>query len=139
MAFCSRRRPRRSRPLPAIPSTLAPRSLHGSSATWGQLTHHPHVHCIVPGGRPSPDGKRWIACRPGHFLPERVLSTLFRGAFLEKLVAAHKDGRLQFFSDLANLAEPRAFCACLAPLWRIDWVVDCKQPFAGPELVLRYL
>jgi Putative transposase/Transposase zinc-binding domain len=108
--------------------------------TWGQtLTHHPHVHCIVPGGGLSPVGKGWIACRPGYFLPERVLSTLFRGVFLGKLVAAHKDRRLQFFSDLAHLAEPRAFSAYLAPFWRLDWVVDCKRPFAGPEQVLRYL
>jgi len=108
--------------------------------TWGQtLTHHPHVHCIVPGGGLSPDGASWVACRPGYFLPERVLSTLFRGVFLGKLVAAHKDGRLNFFSDLAPLAEKSAFSAYLAPLWRLDWVVDCKQPFAGPEQVLRYL
>jgi hypothetical protein len=108
--------------------------------TWGQtMTHHPHVHCIVPGGGLSPDGQSWVACRPGYFLPERVLSALFRGVFLGKLVAAYKDERLQFFSDLAPLAEPSAFSAYLAPLWQIDWVVDCKQPFAGPEQVLRYL
>jgi len=108
--------------------------------TWGQtLTHHPHVHCIVPGGGLSPDGASWVACRPGYLLPERVLSTLFRGVFLGKLVAAHKDGSLQFFSDLAHLAEPRAFSAYLAPIWQLDWVVDCQQPFAGPEQVLRYL
>jgi Putative transposase/Transposase zinc-binding domain len=108
--------------------------------TWGQtLTHHPHVHCIVPGGGLSPDGQRWIACRPGYFLPERVLSRLFRGLFLGKLVAAYKDKRLQFFSDLAHLAEPRAFSASLAPLYRFDWVVDSRRPFAGPEQVLRYL
>jgi hypothetical protein len=108
--------------------------------TWGQtLTHHPHVHCIVPGGGLAPDGASWLACRPGYFLPERVLSTLFRGAFLGKLLAAYKDGRLQFFSDLTYLTEPSAFSAYLAPLWQIDWVVDCKQPFAGPEQVLRYL
>jgi Zn finger protein HypA/HybF involved in hydrogenase expression len=108
--------------------------------TWGQtLTHHPHVHCIVPGGGLSADGRSWIPCRPGYFLPERVLSTLFRGVFLGKLVAAHKDGRLQFFSDLVDLAELKAFSRYLAPLWRLDWVVDSKQPFAGPEQVLRYL
>jgi hypothetical protein len=108
--------------------------------TWGQtLTHHPHVHCIVPGGGLSPDGKTWIACRPGYFLAERVLSSLFRGVFLGKLVAAYVDKRLEFFSDLAHLAEKSAFSAYLAPLWRLDWVVDCKQPFAGPEQVLRYL
>jgi hypothetical protein len=108
--------------------------------TWGQtLTHHPHVHCIVPGGGLSPDGTRWIACRPGYFVPERVLASLFRGVFLGKLLAAYKDGRLQFFSDLAHLIVPSAFSAYLAPVWQIDWVVDCKQPFAGPEQVLRYL
>ena len=108
--------------------------------TWGQtLIHHPHVHCIVPGGGLAPDGASWIASRPGYFVPERVLANLFRGKFLGKLVAAYKDGRLQFFSDLAQLTEPDAFSAYLAPLWRLDWVVDCKQPFAGPEQVLRYL
>jgi Putative transposase/Transposase zinc-binding domain len=108
--------------------------------TWGQtLTHHPHVHCIVPGGGLSADGESWITCRPGYFLPERVLSRLFRGVFLGKLVAAYQDKRLHFFFDLAHLAEPRAFSGYLAPLWRLNWVVDCKQPFAGPEQVPRYL
>jgi Putative transposase/Transposase zinc-binding domain len=108
--------------------------------TWGQtLTHHPHVHCIVPGGGLSPDGQSWIACRPGYLLPERVLSRLFRGVFLGKLVAAYEDKRLQFFSDLAHLAEGSAFSAYLAPLYRLDWVVDSKRPFAGPEQVLQYL
>ena len=108
--------------------------------TWGQtLTHHPHVHCIVPGGGFSPDGTNWIRCRPGYFLPERVLSSLFRRLLLEKLRAAYDDKRLNFFSDLAPLAEKSAFWAYLAPLWQIDWVVDSKPPFAGPEQVLRYL
>ena len=108
--------------------------------TWGQtLTHHPHVHCIVPGGGLSPDRARWISCRPGYFLPERILSTVFRGVFLAKLVTAFEDKRLYFFSDLARLAEKSAFIAYLAPLWQLNWVVDCKQPFAGPEQVLRYL
>jgi hypothetical protein len=108
--------------------------------TWGQtLTHHPHVHCIVPGGGLSADAESWIACRPAYFLPERVLSRLFRGVFLGKLVTAYQDKRLHFFSDLAHLAEPRVFSGYLAPLWRLDWVVDCKQPFSGPEQVLRYL
>ena len=108
--------------------------------TWGQtLTHHPHVHCIVPGGGLSPDGTSWIACRPGYFLPERVLSCLFRRLFLEKLVAAFDDKRLNFFNDLAHLAEKSAFSRYLAPLCQLGWVVDCKQPFAGPEQVLRYL
>jgi hypothetical protein len=107
--------------------------------TWGQtLTHHPHVHCIVPGGGLSLDGTRWIACKPGYFLPERVLSCVFRSVFLKKLLAAYRAGRLHFFSDLIDLANPDAFAAYLAPLYRLDWVVDSKRPFAGPEEVLRY-
>jgi len=93
----------------------------------------------VPGGGLSPDGASWIACRPAYFLPERVLSSLFRRLLLEKLVATHEDKRLNFFSDLAHLAEKSAFSAYLAPIYQLDWVVDCKQPFAGPEQVLRYL
>jgi hypothetical protein len=108
--------------------------------TWGSsLTHHPHVHCIVPGGGLSPDGERWIACRPGFFLPVRVLSRLFRRLFLEKLAAAHEAGRLHFFGDHAPLADCRAFTAYLAPLRKLEWVVYAKRPFAGPEAVLAYL
>ena len=108
--------------------------------TWGSaLTHHPHVHCIVPGGGISPDGKAWIACRPGFFLPVRVLSRLFRRLFLEKLMAAYVAGDLQVFNDLAHLADPKAFTDLLAPLRRIDWVVYAKRPFAGPQAVLAYL
>ncbi len=115
--------------------------------TWGSaLTHHPHVHCIVPGGGLSlacpgqrSGGERWISCRPGFFLPVRVLSRLFRRLFLEKLAAAHDAGRLRFFGDHAPLAEPHAFAAYLAPLRRIEWVVYAKRPFAGPEAVLAYL
>jgi predicted Zn-ribbon and HTH transcriptional regulator len=108
--------------------------------TWGSaLTHHPHVHCIVPGGGISPAGDTWIACRPGFFLPVRVLSRLFRRLFLEKLAAAHKAGRLQFFGAHARLVEPGAFAAYLAPLREIKWVVYAKPPFAGPEAVLAYL
>lgn len=103
------------------------------------LTHHPHVHCIVPGGGPSPDGKRWIACRPGFFLPVRVLSRLYRRLFLERLAAAHRVGKLQFFNDLASLAHAKAFAAHLAPVRRTDWIVFAKKPFAGPEQVLAYL
>ena len=89
--------------------------------TWGSaLTHHPHVHVIVPGGGLSPDGARWIACRPGFFLPVRVLSRLFRRLFLEGLAALHKAGRLAFLGDLAPLAEQRAFDAALAPLRRSE-------------------
>ncbi len=108
--------------------------------TWGSaLTHHPHVHVIVPGGGLSPDGSRWIACKPGFFLPVRVLSRLFRRLFLEGLAALHEAGRLTFFGDLASLADKRAFDAALAPLRRCEWVVFAKRPFAGPQAVLAYL
>jgi len=108
--------------------------------TWGSaLTHHPHLHCIVPGGGLSPDGQHWIACRPGFFLPVRVLSRLFRRLFLEQLAAAHAAGRLHFFGDHAPLAERHAFAAYLAPLRKIEWVVYAKRPFAGPQAVLAYL
>jgi hypothetical protein len=108
--------------------------------TWGSaLTHHPHVHCIVPGGGLSERGDRWISCRPGFFLPVRVLSRLFRRLFLENLAAAHQAGRLQFFGALTSLREPSAFAAWLAPLRKIEWVVFAKRPFAGPEAVLAYL
>jgi hypothetical protein len=108
--------------------------------TWGSaLTHHPHVHMIVPGGGVSLDGERWVACRPGFFLPVRVLSRLFRRLFLERLVAAHGDGRLQFFGDRAHLAERDAFAEHLAPLRKAEWVVYAKRPFGGPEAVLAYL
>jgi hypothetical protein len=108
--------------------------------TWGSaLTHHPHVHCIVPGGGLSPGGERWISCRPDFFLPVRVLSRLFRRRFLEQLAAAHDAGRLHFFSDHAPLAERSAFAAYLAPLRNIEWVVYAKRPFAGPQAVLAYL
>ena len=108
--------------------------------TWGSaLTHHPHVHCIVPGGGLSPGGERWISCRPGFFLPVRVLSRLFRRRFLEQLTAAHEAGRLRFFGDHAPLAERHAFAAYLAPLRNIEWVVYAKRPFAGPQAVLAYL
>ncbi len=108
--------------------------------TWGSaLTHHPHLHCIVPGGGLSPEGKSWVLCRPGFFLPVRVLSRLFRRLFLEKLTAAHDAGRLHFFGDHAQLAERQAFAAHLAPLRKIEWVVYAKRPFAGPQPVLAYL
>jgi hypothetical protein len=108
--------------------------------TWGSaLTHHPHVHMIVPGGGLSPDGERWISCRPGFFLPVRVLSRLFRRLFLEKLAAAHDAGRLQFFGDHPQLAERRAFTAYLTPLRKAEWIVYSKRPFGGPEAVLAYL
>jgi hypothetical protein len=108
--------------------------------TWGSaLTHHPHIHCIVPGGGLSLDGQRWVACKPGFFLPVRVLSRLFRRLLLEKLSAAHHAGRLQFFGQHQNLANASDFANYLAPLRTIDWVVYAKRPFAGPEAVLAYL
>jgi len=108
--------------------------------TWGSaLTHHPHLHCVVPGGGISLDGERWISCRPGFFLPVRVLSRLFRRLFLEQLVAAHEAGRLHFFGDLRHLANAGDFARYLAPLRKIEWVVYAKRPFAGPEAVLAYL
>jgi Zn finger protein HypA/HybF involved in hydrogenase expression len=108
--------------------------------TWGSaLTHHPHVHGIVPGGGLSPDGQRWIACRPGFFLSVRVLSRLFRRRFLEALAQAHAAGQLQFYGEQAHLADTGAFSEWLAPLRRIEWVVYAKRPFAGPAAVLAYL
>ena len=108
--------------------------------SWGSaLTHHPHVHIIVPGGGISLDGERWISCRPGFFLPVRVLSRLFRRLLLEKLVAAHDAGRLQFFGAHVHLAERNAFTTYLAPLRKAEWVVYSKRPFGGPEAVLAYL
>jgi hypothetical protein len=107
--------------------------------SWGSdMTHHPHVHMIVPGGGISLDGERWVACRPGFFLPVRVLSRLFRRLFLERLLAAHQANRLKFF-DHAALADTQAFAAYLAPLRRTEWVVYAKRPFGGPQAVLAYL
>src|SRR5258705_1892687 len=103
------------------------------------LTHHPHVHIVVPGGGIPPDGQRWISCRPGFFLPVRVLSRLFRRRFLEKLTAAYDAERLQFFGDHARLAQRDAFTAYLAPLRKAEWVVYAKRPFGGPEAGLAYL
>jgi hypothetical protein len=108
--------------------------------TWGSaLTHHPHVHMIVPGGGISPDGQHWVSCRPGFFLPVRVLSRLFRRLFLKALSAAHAAGRLGFFGDHAHLADAQSFAAYLAPLHKAEWVVYAKRPFGGPEAVLAYL
>ena len=108
--------------------------------TWGSaMTHHPHVHMIVPGGGISIDGERWVACRPGFFLPVRVLSRLFRRLFLERLLAAHQTNRLKFFGDHSALADTQAFAAYLAPLRRTEWVVYAKRPFGGPQAVLAYL
>jgi predicted RNA-binding Zn-ribbon protein involved in translation (DUF1610 family) len=108
--------------------------------TWGSaLTHHPHVHGIVPGGGLSLDGQQWVACRPGFFLPVRVLSRLFRRRFLEELTQAHRAGQLQFFGEYAALAHAGAFAQWLDPLRASEWVVYAKRPFAGPEAVLAYL
>ena len=108
--------------------------------TWGSaMTHHPHVHGIVPGGGLSLDGERWVACRPGFFLPVRVLSRLFRRLFLEKLGDAHRAGTLQFFGEHQALNEVKTFADWLKPLRQIDWVVYAKRPFAGPDAVLAYL
>ncbi len=108
--------------------------------TWGSaMTHHPHVHGIVPGGGLSPDGDRWIACRPGFFLPVRVLSRRFRTLFLQGLARAHAEGALQFFGEHARLIEPTAFAQWLAPLRSCEWVVYAKRPFSGPAAVLAYL
>jgi hypothetical protein len=108
--------------------------------TWGQnLDHHPHVHCIVPGGGISPNGNQWIGCRPSFFLPVRVLSRLFRRLFLEGLLALHAAGKLAFFNELAGLQSAPEFTAYLAPLRKSEWVVYAKRPFAGPAQVLRYL
>jgi hypothetical protein len=106
--------------------------------TWGSaLTHHPHVHMIVPGGGIALDGTRWVSCRPGFFLPVRVLSRLFRRLFLEKLATAHQ--QLQFFGNHAPLADAQAFAAYLAPQRLTEWVVYSKRPFGGPAAVLAYL
>jgi len=108
--------------------------------TWGStMTHHPHVHMIVPGGGFSLDGKRWVSCRPKFFLAAPVLSCLFRGLFLHKLLAAHRAGRLTFFGAHAHLNNTRAFAAYLAPLHKTKWYVYGKRPFGGPEAVLAYL
>jgi hypothetical protein len=108
--------------------------------TWGQnLLHHPHVHCLVPGGGISPDGSRWIGCRPGFFLPVRVLARLFRRLFLEALHKSFEAGALQFFSSLEPLRDKVAFAAYLAAAAKTEWVVYAKAPFGGPAQVLRYL
>src|SRR5439155_6235605 len=101
--------------------------------TWGSaLTHHPHVHMIVPGGGISLDGSRWVSCRPGLFLPVRVLSRLLRRLFLDKLMASHAAGRPYFFGDHAPLADARAFAAELATLCKTEWAVYAKRPFRRP-------
>lgn len=108
--------------------------------TWGQtLIHHPHLHCVVPGGGLSPDGSRWIPCPPGFFLPVRVLSRLFRRLFLERLQAAFDAGTLQLGGALHALQDRRAWTRYLAPSRQTEWVVYAKRPFAGPQQVLDYV
>jgi hypothetical protein len=108
--------------------------------TWGSaLTHHPHVHGIVPGGGLSPDSQRWVSCKRGFFLSVRVLSRLFRRRFLEELEGAHRAGKLKFFDQYSELADARTFARWLAPVRKCEWVVYAKRPFAGPQAVLAYL
>ena len=108
--------------------------------TWGQnLLHHPHLHCVVPGGGVAADGQRWRACRPGFFLPVRVLSRLFRRLFLTQLRQAFDDAELRFFNRLEVLQDPDAFARYLAPVAQAEWIVYAKRPFGGPQQVLDYL
>jgi hypothetical protein len=108
--------------------------------SWGSsLTHHPHLHCVVPGGGLSPDGARWVPCRPGFFLPVRALSRLFRRLFLEHLQNAFDSGKLRFFTALENLRDRREFARYLESVSKVKWVVYAKRPFAGPEQVLDYV
>jgi hypothetical protein len=108
--------------------------------TWGSaLTHHPHVHGIVPGGGFAPDAERWVPCKPGFLLSVRVLSRLFRRRFLEELQNLHRDGQLKFFGEHLDLADAEAFADWLMPLRECEWVVYAKRPFAGPEQVPAYL
>ena len=108
--------------------------------TWGSaLTHHPHIHMIVPGGGLSLDGTGWVACKPGFFLHVRVLSRLFRRLFVDGLMALHRAGDLTFFGDLKHLARMDEFAAWLSPFRKSEWVVYSKPPFGGPEAVLSYL
>src|ERR1019366_8619391 len=109
--------------------------------TWGQNLHaHPHLHCVVPGGGISPDGKRWVSCRKSSFLlPKRVLSSRFRNVFLTYLREAFEDGRLKFHGEMAAFARPAAFAALCNRARRVNWNVHVKPPFGGPEQVLKYL
>lgn len=108
--------------------------------TWGSsLTHHPHVHGVVPGGGLSFDGERWISCKPGFFLSVKVLSRLFRRRFIEELEQVHRTGQLQFFGEHIALSDAKAYSEWLVPLKKCEWVVYAKRPFAGPAAVLAYL
>ncbi len=116
------------------------RTLTAVLHTWGSaLTHHPDVHCIVPGGGISLRGQRWVSCKRGFFLPVRVLSRLFRRRFLEQLQAAYRAGHLQCLGHLGDLGDINTFAEWLQPLRRVEWVVYAKRPFAGPQAVLAYL
>jgi Putative transposase len=108
--------------------------------TWGQtLQHHPHLHCVVPGGGLSADHTQWVACRKGFFLPVKVLSRLFRGKFIAYLSKAHEDNQLTYAGQLSRLAEGDEFNSWLRELWQVEWVVYAKPPFGGPPQVLKYL
>ena len=108
--------------------------------TWGSaMTLHPHIHGIIPGGGLSADGRQWMACRPGFFLPVRVLSSLFRRVFLELLMKAYRDKRLLLYQQLKAIDSPVAFTRWLEPLRQKSWVVYAKRPFSGPQAVLAYL
>jgi hypothetical protein len=108
--------------------------------TWGQnLQVHPHLHCVVPGGGLSPDGRRWVSCRPDFFLPVRVLGHLFRRLFLESLQKAFDSGKLRFFAALESFRQPQAFAELVARMKACEWVVYAKRPFAGPQQVLDYV
>lgn len=108
--------------------------------TWGQnLMHHPHLHCVVPGGGLSPDGSQWVPCKDGFFLPVRVLSKVFRGKFLAMLRQAYRSGKLQFHGQLSGLCQPEAFERSISAAVRNDWIVYAKPPFGSPQQVLKYL
>ncbi len=112
----------------------------GPDHTWGQnLHHHPHVHCVVPGGGLSPDGSRWVACRENFFLPVRVLSRYFRRRFLTLLDDARSKGKLSFHGGIEPLANAQNWSQWLVTLRACEWVVYAKPPFGGPEQVLKYL
>src|SRR6202045_4356968 len=137
---CSAQPPRRCLRLRPIPSTLVRASAPPPCSTAGaRMTHHPHLHMIVPGGGISLDGTHWVRCKPGFLLPVRVLSRLFRRLFLTALADAHAAGRLRFFGAIASLCRREAFAGHLAPLRRKNWFVYAKPPFSGPEAVLAYL
>jgi Putative transposase len=124
----------------AIPNTSARLGFLAVLHTWSQtLRHHPHLHCVVPGGGLSLDGTRWVSCRPHFFLPVKVLARLFRRLFLQGLQQAFAKGQLHFHGSLTYLAQPTAFTRLLRSLFARDWWVYAKPPFAGPALVLAYL